>query len=121
MRFRFEKATQTDFNFDHTKFQTVLKAAELEFITEFSCEAISRLLTFLLVSAFAMGKSPPALPSRLIVARLLIAKSNAHDKKAKELSMAVKSPAGKAKAKSTAKENQPPTAAGKKEQSIVIA
>ena len=30
MRFRFEKATQTDFNFDRTEFQTVLKAAELE-------------------------------------------------------------------------------------------
>ena len=36
MHFQFEKATQTDFNFDHTKFQTVLKAAELEFVTEFS-------------------------------------------------------------------------------------
>ena len=35
MRFRFEKATQTDFNFDRTEFQTVLKAAELEFTTKF--------------------------------------------------------------------------------------
>jgi hypothetical protein len=35
MRFRFEKATQTDFNFDRTEFQTVLKAAELEFTAKF--------------------------------------------------------------------------------------
>jgi hypothetical protein len=34
MRFRFEKATQTDFNFDRTEFQTVFKAAELEFTTK---------------------------------------------------------------------------------------
>jgi hypothetical protein len=35
MRFRFEKATQTDFNFDRTEFQMVLKAAELEFTAKF--------------------------------------------------------------------------------------
>ena len=34
MRFRFEKATQTDFNFNCTEFQTVLKAAELEFTNQ---------------------------------------------------------------------------------------
>jgi len=33
--FPFEKSTQTDFNFDRVEFQTISKAAELEFTTEF--------------------------------------------------------------------------------------
>ena len=92
MRFRFEKATQTDFNFDRTGFEN--SGAWIRN----RIRLWSHQPSFLLVSAFAMGKSPPASPSRLIAARLLIAKSNARDKKAKKLSVAVKSPAGKAKA-----------------------
>jgi hypothetical protein len=90
---------------------------ELEFTTEFGNQ-----LSFAcwLLRLFAMGKSPPTSPSKLLAAWLLIAKSTARKKKAKKGSAAVKSPAGRAKGKSTVKENEPPAAAGKKGRSIVI-
>jgi hypothetical protein len=62
-----------------------------------------------------MARSPPASPSKVLAAKLLIAKSKSHGKKAKKAATAKPT-----KTKSRAKENQMPAAAGRKARSILI-